>query len=361
MEVTLAARPEALQELDDFGSLQGDTGSRPALEVDDDPTITVRAEAPRQGSDPRPVPPSPSERAEAIRKAVMALQAEHAAAVSAVGQPRLSIATPQRERQGGELLPYLALIVIFLTGVAAILIMMQREPEMPPIPPLPPKVEAPVVEPEPEPPPPLGATADTVLPQLVENGFEIVNLGGKMVIDDGGSDGAITVAETARFIRVLGGGASGWLVLSELPGSAGVAWIGSLQGGRWRARGISINDCPAQVRVQPVGVEVEYAKRRVLLPHGGGPLKRVSVERPSFADRVEVQPLGLAFGAAEGGRGTVHCSAGWDEAALVLERMPPGEYTLLWMGDGRVDEAALIVDASAPSAPPRRERRRRTR
>jgi len=365
MEVTLAARPAALSDLDDFGTLQGDVPRPMGLHIDDDPAVTERAATPgRVPETPMPPAPNPTERAEAIRKAVMALQAEHAAVSSSAPQPRLSIAKPKRApRRGGELLPYLGLIAIFLSIVAIVLLLSRHEVDAPPIPALAPKTE---VE-APAPPPAVvvadtpagGAEAQTVVPQLVDQGFDIVNLGDKIVIDDGGNDGPITVAQSARFVRVLGGGASGWLVLSEYPGAPSVAWIGALGGGRWRARGVSVNDCPANARVQPTGVELMYGDRRVQLPHGGGPLETIRLTPPSFATRLEVEPLGLAFGAPEQDRSAVACSAGWAQGTVVLERMPPGKYTLQWLGDGRVDSAPLVVRESVPNRPNRKPIKKR--
>jgi hypothetical protein len=126
-----------------------------------------------------------------------------------------------------------------------------------------------------------------------------------------------------------------------------VTWIGALQSAPWRERALSINDCPAQARLQPSGIEIAYGEHRLVLPQGGGLLEDQVLEPPGFANRLEIEKLGLAFGATEPGRELVQCPEGWSEGRVLIRHVPPGRYGLLWMGGGRTEQATLTVPHGA--------------
>ena len=95
---------------------------------------------------------------------------------------------------------------------------------------------------------------------------------------------------------------------------------------------LSINDCRADIRVSASGIDLRYGRDEVRVPHGGGTLIDVRLERPDFAERLEIEPLGLSFGQKNSARAQSHCSTGWWGARVVLRRLPPGRYTLRWTG-----------------------------
>jgi hypothetical protein len=133
-------------------------------------------------------------------------------------------------------------------------------------------------------------------------------------------------------------------VSAKSEGLATVSWVGSVRAGPWRARAVSLNDCPADARVVAGGIVLQYPRHKLVLPHGGGPLEKRLIRRPAFAERMELMPLGLAFGAADPKRTAALCSTGWQLDNVMLDRIPPGTYTILWMGDGLIHEVPITVE-----------------
>lgn len=185
-------------------------------------------------------------------------------------------------------------------------------------------------------------------------GFSVTELSGTVAIDDR-KGGTITCAENAKWSRVEGGEADGFVVYSTAPGLTAVAWAGAIRGRPPRARSLSVNDCPAQLRVEASGVAIRYGSEELMITHGGSTLKDMTLEPPAFADRLEVEPLGVSFGKKDEGSSLVHCRTGWWGKRVVLRRLPLGRYTLRWIGEGASQTATLMVTTEptpAGEAPP---------
>ena len=78
----------------------------------------------------------------------------------------------------------------------------------------------------------------------------------------------------------------------------------------------------------------------------GGQLRDVSLSPPDFARRLEVEPLGLAVGLKHSERPGLHCEVGWWGKRVVLRRLPPGRYTLNWLGEGVSQSGILDVSTN---------------
>jgi serine/threonine protein kinase len=156
--------------------------------------------------------------------------------------------------------------------------------------------------------------------------------GGSVILDGRGAITRLTVGRTKGFLIASG---------SELMTS--VTWVGSIDGGEWSARPLTINDCRATHRIFESGIGVRYGGEEIVLPHGGGKLRDVSLHPPPLADRLEVAPLGVSFGRRDEERSAVHCKVGWWGKRVVLRRLPIGKYTLHWIGEGVSQSARLEV------------------
>ena len=178
----------------------------------------------------------------------------------------------------------------------------------------------------------------TVLPPLAAHGLTVVRSGSTYLITGAGGS-SISISSEAEIVPL----ARGWLARSSGRGLPAVALIGTSSSGPARVRALSINDCPARALATPLGIALEYARRSIMLPEGGGPLRTVSVPRPSFAERLLLEPLGLVFGEGDAGPGTSRCTKGFGPEGVLLERMPPGEYRLQWSGGGRAEVENLTV------------------
>jgi hypothetical protein len=187
-----------------------------------------------------------------------------------------------------------------------------------------------------------------LLETLSAHGLEVVQRGPRLLIGEGADPLAIDAK--AELVPVATDAAVGWLAVFRAAGLPSIVWVGALKGAAWRARPISINDCPAKASVQPSGIEIAYGER-LLLPHGGGSLEEVALDVPPFANRLELEPLGLAFGRADPSRPQARCREGWGEGRVLIRRVPPGNYTLVWMGGGKIEEARISVKPHAPAPP----------
>jgi hypothetical protein len=353
--MTLASRPADLADLDSFGAFH------------DIPTVAVNtrklmeaAQSAQEPTGPRlAVPPGPADRARAIRQKVEALHRE--ASIASPGGPRASVPPPRSPLR--EALPYLGIGAS--VGLAVLLaLFLNREPVRP-LETLPPPEETPITELEPivvgdpvvidaDEPTELGL--DEVLPTLAEHDIDTARLGERVTLEDGAESGPVTIASDAVFVAIEAAGLEGYLARSDARSLAAVTWVGAKAGERWVARPLSVNDCVVEARVQPTGVELVYPGRRVVLPVGGGTLERRQLTRPDFADRMELRPLDLAFGAEAPERTATLCRTGWGQDQVRLERLPPGRYEVVWMGSGRTEPVPLEVEAS-PRLPVRRKRR----
>jgi serine/threonine-protein kinase len=189
-----------------------------------------------------------------------------------------------------------------------------------------------------------------LLSMLSQRGLAVVQSGARLLIDDG--SGVVAISVDARLIE-LGrpGQGAGWLALSRVSGLPAVVWIGSLHEDAWRARSLSINDCPATAADEPSGISLAYSQHKVLLPPGGGALDDVALEIPSFATRAEIDPLGLRFLSPSAGAAdpSPSCREGWAGDRLVVRRLPPGRYTVRFVGAGRTEETGVVVRPGVPA------------
>lgn len=160
---------------------------------------------------------------------------------------------------------------------------------------------------------------------------------------DDGTGRTLTIDRDARVVAVTTPAARGWVIKNASRGSPQVLWVGALGGGAYIARAISINDCPATVEVRPEGVQLKYRNRTIELPHGGGELRDITLAQPDFAEGLELEPLGLAFGQKRKASAALRCGIGWWGGRVVLRAMPEGHYTLRWVGEDRNETARLEI------------------
>jgi hypothetical protein len=190
-----------------------------------------------------------------------------------------------------------------------------------------------------------------LLSMLSQRGLAVVQSGARLLIDDG--SGVVAIAGNAQLIDLtLPEHGAGWLAISSISGLPAVVWIGSLHEGPWRARSLSINDCPATGAPVPGGIALSYGEHRVVLPPGGGSLEDVSIEIPSFATRAELDPLALRFLSPSAGAADPipSCREGWAGDRLLLRRLPPGRYGVRYIGPGgRMEETSVVVRPGAPA------------
>jgi serine/threonine protein kinase len=196
------------------------------------------------------------------------------------------------------------------------------------------------------------STSSASIVQLTDDakkhGFIITSSEGTLLLDDG-KGSTVVIDPGARVMKLHAGRARGWIVETSARGLTQVVWIGSLDGGRYFARPLSVNDCAARVEVTHSGIRLRYARHVIDLPHGGGSLHDVSLSRPAFAQRMEIEPLGLAFG-QRGDRPeneAVRCGIGWWGGHVVLRSLPEGRYTLRWIGLGKTETTSLEVGPKA--------------
>jgi serine/threonine protein kinase len=182
-----------------------------------------------------------------------------------------------------------------------------------------------------------------LLEAVAKLGLSVTPSQGSFVVTDR-AKGSVVLDEAARVTRLEGRRVQGWIIEATRRGLTRVSWIGALDGAPVSLRALSVNDCAAAVRVGPEGVVLTYGRHEVELPHGGGMLGDVSIERPGFATRLEVEPLGLAFGKRSATSTASQCSTGWWGGQVVLRSLPVGRYTLWWSGGDRRERADLELE-----------------
>lgn len=338
-DMTLIGQPEALRDLDRFGV------------EDTDPAATATTT-----TGPR-----------AVQRAVQRLVEERAAPADARKAARswggLETVRPR---------VWLAAIALVLTSTAATVIVvsaLRGRPEQAPIAPVPPAAAA---DPSPSASPRLMAPIRLEIPddpapsasptsapkraelavtriaaELAEHGVTLAEDGDAVMLSRGGV--RIEVGIDARVEAVSAGDVRGYLVTTRYPGAAAATWVGGTSAGAWKLVPLSVNDCPAEARPQPFGIELQYEKSyRLLVPYSGGDFVDVEVSRPDFAERAELMPFGVAFGRSRPDRSALPCTVGWSTKGLRLERLPPGEYRVVWMGGGRTEAQEVVVRRAAP-------------
>jgi serine/threonine protein kinase len=185
---------------------------------------------------------------------------------------------------------------------------------------------------------------DVMLEELRAHGIKVRASQRTHLVPDG-VGGSVILDEKADITRLEAGQARGFIIESSSPLKTSVTWVGSVDGGPWYARPLSVNDCPTtSVRIDAAGVALRYGGPEILLPHGGGNLRDVSLTPPSLADRLEVEPISVSLGREEADREQPHCEIGWWGKRVVLRRLPLGKYTLKWFGEGVSQTATLDVD-----------------
>lgn len=169
-----------------------------------------------------------------------------------------------------------------------------------------------------------------------------------------GPSGQVEVGVDARTEPVNTGDVRGYLLTTRYPGATAATWVGGSATGPWRVVPLSVNDCPAEARSQAFGIELQYEKSyRFLVPYGGADFVDVEVPRPDFAERAELMPYGVAFGRSRPDRVALPCTVGWSAQGLRLERLPPGDYQVVWMGGARTEAQDVVVQrAGAPKIGP---------
>lgn len=324
-EITLAGAPEGLRELDTFGAERTD-----------------------------PIGEEPSHNStgpDAIRRAVAVIAKEQQTErKKKVVKDR--IRKTRRWWMRSELrrwAPYVLLGLLAATSVITVLVLIGRASSLegedegelgagpPPLRLDPIEVELPPEEPETTAP-----AIASILGELERAGVDVLRDGSGLVLAAGEAP-PVRVSRDAGVVPVRAEGVRGFLLLSRGGGLPSVTWAGSVSGERWTVRAISINDCPATARTQPVGIEISYGGQRVLLPFGGGALESVELQRPPSARGLELAPLGLALGAVHPSRTAVSCSTGWKDDVVRLDRLPHGRYSVLWLGEGEARSETLIV------------------
>lgn len=192
----------------------------------------------------------------------------------------------------------------------------------------------------------------SIAQELAGHGITLTQDGDAVMLVSGSV--RIEVGIDARVEAVNAGDVRGYLVTTRYPGAAAATWVGGTRAGPWRLVPLSVNDCPAEARPQPFGIEIQYEKSyRLLVPYAGGDFVDVEVSRPDFAERAELMPFGVAFGRSRPDRTALPCTVGWSSTALRLARLPPGDYRIVWMGGARTEAQEVVVQRkSAPRIGP---------
>jgi hypothetical protein len=185
------------------------------------------------------------------------------------------------------------------------------------------------------------STIKALLDDMRARHFNVSASQGTYLLDDG-KENTVVIDGKGEVFSVSTPSAQGWIVQTSARGLTQVVWIGSVDKGPYFARPLSVNDCAARVRVTPDGLTLRYGERQVGLPHGGGSLFDVSLTRPPDAERLEIEPLHLAFGARGPGR-ALRCSTGWWGGHVVLRSLPEGTYTLRWVGGDESEYRRLEI------------------
>ena len=165
----------------------------------------------------------------------------------------------------------------------------------------------------------------------------------------------VLVAWDATYVPVSAFGLEGAFFRSSEPGTVHASFVGRLDGGPLQIEGLSINDCPAEFEATKDGVRLRYGTSPVSLSLRPLELHSARFSIPRFADRVELWPLGLAFGRSEAGSTAVHCESGFGGTELRLERVPAGDYELVFTGEGQSERKAVRVPADKKE--PKRKRK----
>lgn len=346
-EVTLVGRPEELGALEGFGA------------AEDTPTkLVVASPRPRATSG---VPRLSREaRAQVVERAVQTLneQYERERALRRAGHAARSARRPSSRRVRGLAvwLGRLALVLMAALGLGA-LVVASRSATRPSPPGPSPKL--PIASPEPVAPPPARPRPVRELVRALEAeglSFEIGS--GVYRVKDPRDRPSVPVAWDATFTEVGAHGLDGVLVRSPEPGTVFLSFIGRVDGGPVRIEPLTVNDCPAEAAVEPDGISVRYGAARVVVSLRSATLFDARVPVPRFAERVELSPLGLAFGAPSGSASLAACGRGLGAGELRLERVPAGHYQLIFSGRGQSDTRALEVPEDEKKA---RRRRRAAR
>lgn len=344
-EITLASAPESLRDLDHFG--EDDTS--PRLRQPMDETSEAATELDDGESSGRTGP-------EAVQRAVAALAKEKAVRASrAPGRPVRKVRRARR-----RVLPIVALGLIGLLSVATVVVVVLRPPVAPPklALPVPVAIEEELdlsgalrIDPiEVAVPEEAGQALRAVVGELESRGLTVMlKVDGAIL---GGEDGVTSRIALDAQVAPVSEGAIGYLFTSRRTGTPAVTWAGGVGSAPWRVRALSINDCPAAARAQPAGVEVDYGRHRVVLPYLG-PLLATTLAPPAFADRLEIEPLGIALGTERADRSAKRCASGWGIDGVRLERVPPGTYSLVWMGADRQKTDTLTLPSPTARPGPR--------
>ncbi len=188
------------------------------------------------------------------------------------------------------------------------------------------------------------SSVEAMLDALEGSGVTVSASGSSLLITDR-FKGSAVVAKEASVRRVQGENFGGFLVETDKRGVPKVLWIGSIANEPANVRALSVNDCAAEARLEDRGVVLAYATHELVVPYGGVTIKDVTLDRPEFADRLEIEPLGLSFGKKDETRPASACSVGWWGKNVVLRSLPEGNYTLRWSGSEREESAQLAVTA----------------
>jgi len=327
-EITIAGAPEGLVELDRFGLDDTDPLGPKVREFTDSAT--------------------PTSGPEAVQRVVAQLKREQEDArlqkqADAIGIPRTRRG---RAVLAGGIIGASALVTVLTFTFLRVLAPTPENLPLPSAAPDPTRMEPTIIEMEPIALDPVAveleapkAVAD-VLPELKKNGVNAALDDGRAILSTAG--GTTEVAEDAEVVAVAEGPSRGHLFFSRRSGLAAVSFVGGGVEGGWIPRPLSINDCPAEARAQPAGIELIYGPQRIVVSYNGN-LGSVSLPRPAFAERAELEPLHLSFGAAYPDRSGVACPSGLSTGALKLDRIPPGKYIVTWLGAGRTEAHDLTV------------------
>ncbi len=191
-----------------------------------------------------------------------------------------------------------------------------------------------------------GATGETfgsgLMKKMKRHGVDVLASGQSYLLTDS-MGGTVVTREGARGYQVTIGSLSGWLLELSAPSLTSINWVGGETKGSWRVRALSINDCPATVRIEGDAFMLKYKTSEVKLLASGAVLTDLSAARPAFATRLVVEPLGISFAASD--RETASCRVGWWGNRVVVRRLPLGAYTFRWFGRGREEAQTVRVSA----------------
>lgn len=344
-EVTLIGRPEDMVALDAF---------RAPMDEEEQTILNVRPPRARAMSAlPRL---SVEERAVVVERAVQSLneQYQREKLLRRVGHPVKRGRRPlSRGVRGlGLWLGRIALLLMVLLGAGSIALLASKthheEAAISRPAPAQPTVETERLAPRPRP-------VREAMRALAEQGVRFeVGTGIYRVVDQRGGP-PVPIAWDATFAPVSAHGLDGAFFRSVEPGTVYASFIGRVDGGAVQVEALSVNDCPAALEATAEGVQVRYGQQSVLVAVRPVQLHSARFSLPRFADRVELLPLALSFGRRDPDASTVHCDSGLGGNELRFERVPAGEYELVFTGEGQSERRAVRVPVEEKK--PKRRRR----